>query len=47
MKMTRTFNDILGTLENSKSLEVGNQAFTNEIIFNQDLSDLSMTDCFF
>lgn len=36
--MTQTFNDILATLENSKSLEVGNQAFTNEIIFDQDLS---------
>jgi len=38
IKMTQTFNDILATLENSKSLEVGNQAFTNGMVFDQDLS---------
>ena len=38
IKMTQTFNDILATLENSKSLEVGNQAFTNGTVFDQDLS---------
>ena len=38
IKMTQTFNDILATLENSKSLEVGNQAFTNGMVFDHDLS---------
>lgn len=34
----QTFNGIIATLENSQSLEVGNQAFKNEIILDQDLS---------
>jgi len=36
--MTQTFKDTLATLETSKNLEVGNQAFANEISFDQDLS---------
>jgi hypothetical protein len=38
VKMMQTFTNILATLENSKNLEVKNQAFENEIIVDQELS---------
>lgn len=36
--MTHTLKDIIKTSDNNRNLEIVNQAFTNEIIFAQDLS---------
>ena len=36
--MEYTFKNIIATFDSSKNLEIANQAFANEIIFDQDLS---------